>query len=307
MSVLNLENAKWLITMLAIPAVLAFVAHEYQQAQAKQQINDARLRLYTELLSKREEADTAVRRGIFDKVMERYLTPGDQGLEVKLVALELLATNFHDSLDLSPLFWQIGREVERAPAKKRAELRSELNRIADGVKDRQISGLELGNGTMGTAGHPMAQGKASMLADLRLDALTTGPTNGGKPDIDEDFSFPDPDPFGPPGGLTTRHLTLWIVDHDAARRRVWAIVHARRANKGEKDQRWAFWIDAFDFPMVNFTRVSRSERFTLVLQEYGEKKETARIRLIYFPSARIGAKDKPFIDDVISDLLRERR
>lgn len=291
MSVLNLRNAKWLIATLAIPAVLALVAHEYQQSQAKQQINDARLRLYTELLSKREEADTAVRRGIFDKVMERYLTPGDQGLEVKLVALELLATNFHDSLDLSPLFWQIGREVERAPAKKRTELRFELIRIANGVKDRQISALELGSG---------AQGKASKLADLRLDALTN---ETGKPDIDADFSFPDPDPFGP-GGLTTRHLTLWIINHDAPRRRVWAIVRARRANEGEKDQEWAFWIDTFDFPMVNFTRVSRSERFTLVLQEYEPQNAKAKIRLIYFPSARVGAKDKPFIDDVISDLLR---
>src|SRR5437660_10798773 len=84
MSVLNLENAKWLIATLAIPAALGLVAHEYQQSQAERQINDARLRLYTELLSKREEADTAVRRGIFDKVLERYLAPGDQGLQSKL-------------------------------------------------------------------------------------------------------------------------------------------------------------------------------------------------------------------------------
>src|SRR5207253_9753230 len=139
----------------------------------------------TELLSKREEADTAVRRGIFDKVLERFLAPGDQGLQAKLVALELLATNFHDSLDLSPLFWQIGREVERAPKNERTGLSHELTRIADGVKDRQISGLELGSG---------AQGQASKLVGLRLDALTT---ENGKPDIDADFSFPDPDPFAP--------------------------------------------------------------------------------------------------------------
>jgi hypothetical protein len=74
MTGLNLENAKWLIATLAIPVTLAFVAHNYQQSQAERQISDARLRLYTELLSKREEADTAVRRGIFDKVLEKYLT-----------------------------------------------------------------------------------------------------------------------------------------------------------------------------------------------------------------------------------------
>src|SRR5262249_30620064 len=114
-----------------------------------------------ELLSKREEADTAVRRGIFDKVLERYLAPGDQGLEAKLVALELLATNFHDSLDLSPLFWQIGREVERAPKNERARLSHELARIANRVKDRKIRVLDLGSG---------AKGQASKLAGLRVDA-----------------------------------------------------------------------------------------------------------------------------------------
>src|SRR5262249_60633171 len=98
MSVLNLENVKWLIATLAIPAALGLVAHEYQQSQAERQINDARLRLYTELMSKREEADTAVRRGIFDKVLERYLAPGDQGLEAERVALELVAAAFHDSV-----------------------------------------------------------------------------------------------------------------------------------------------------------------------------------------------------------------
>ena len=289
MSVLNLENAKWLIATLAIPAALGLVAHQYQQSQAERQIADARLRLYTELLSKREEADTAVRRGIFDKVLERYLAPGDQGLQAKLVALELLATNFHDSLDLSPLFWQIGRELERAPKNERTRLSHELARIADGVKDRQISGLELGSG---------AQGQASKLVGLRLDALTT---ENGKPDIDAAL-----DPFAPRGRTLTRHLKLWITAHDAPRRRVWAIVDAR-ANQGEKDQRWVFWIETFDFPMVNFTRVSRSERFTVVLQEYDPETVNAKVRLIYFPSARVGAKDKPFIDDVISDLVHERK
>ena len=41
MSVLNLENAKWLIATLAIPAALGLVAHQYQQSQAERQIADA--------------------------------------------------------------------------------------------------------------------------------------------------------------------------------------------------------------------------------------------------------------------------
>ena len=240
MSIFNLENAKWLIATLTLPAVLAFAANRYQQSQAERQINEARLRLYTELLSKREEADTGVRRGIFDKVLERYLTPGDQGLQAKLVALELLATNFHDSLDLSPLFWQIGRQVDRESEKKRPELTQQLTRIADRVKDRQISALELGSGY---------HGKASTQADLDLrpDALTN---ENGNPNIDADLSFPDPDPFPRrEEGTLTRRFKVWITAHDAEKKRVWAIVHARSNQGEEKDQqKWASGSTRSIFP-----------------------------------------------------------
>jgi len=117
---LTSKNLKLLLTTLAIPLTLAIVSYQYQSAQTERQATDARLRLYTELLSKREEADTSVRKGIFDKVLETYLKPGGKDLEAKLVALELLALNFNDSLDLSPLFWQLDREVRQPAQAKRA-------------------------------------------------------------------------------------------------------------------------------------------------------------------------------------------
>ena len=69
MSIFNLENAKWLIATLTLPAVLAFAANRYQQSQAERQINEARLRLYTELLFD------------YDSVREKLLTLPDD-LEV---------------------------------------------------------------------------------------------------------------------------------------------------------------------------------------------------------------------------------
>jgi hypothetical protein len=123
----------------------------------------------------------------------------------------------------------------------------------------------------------------------------------GNPNIDADLSFPDPDPFPRrEEGTLTRRFKVWITAHDAEKKRVWAIVHARSNQGEEKDQqKWGFWLDTFDFPMANFTRVSRSERFALVLQDYEppKKKEKVdgdkvpKVKLIYFPSARVGAKD----------------
>src|SRR5712692_4461701 len=60
---------------------------------------DARLRLYTELMSRREQSDTALREDMFKSIVGTFLTPSTAKLEQKLLSLELLAYNFHESLE----------------------------------------------------------------------------------------------------------------------------------------------------------------------------------------------------------------
>jgi hypothetical protein len=276
---LSFENLKWLIGTLAVPVALGYVSSNYERAQTERQTNEARLRLYTELLSKREEADTSVRKGIFDKVLETYLKPGSQDLGAKLVALELLALNFNESLDLSPLFWQLAQQIEAEPAKRRAELAKQLQRIARDVKERQIALLE----AVGTKRD----------ASLELDELATA-----GPVIDADLNFPDLDPFAPEGRQVKRHFKVEVAEHDPANRRAWVRVSSN-------ESQWAFWVDTFDFPLVNFTRISKSERFAVVLKRYDPP--SAQLTFVYFPSSRSGVKDRPFIDEVISNLVHQPR
>jgi hypothetical protein len=276
---LKLDNLKWLITTAAIPVTLAILAQQYQGAQTERQANEARLRLYTELLSKREEAETGVRRGIFDKVIEKYLKPEGENIAEKLVALDLLAVNFNDSLDLSPLFWQIDRQIQRQIEQGRdvGDLPRQLDRIANAVKDRQIDALEA---VGARADAPIYFAESDKLGPL----------------IDKDLSFTDPDPHAPKGQKVKRHFIVELIEHDAVQRR--SLLRLRC------DRRESFvWVDPFDFPLVNFIRMSKSERFTVVLVRY--RPDDAQLRLIYFPSSRSGVKDKPFLDEVISDLLRK--
>jgi hypothetical protein len=301
---LSFETLKWLLTTLAIPLSLGVVSYQYQSAQTERQVTDARLRLYTELLSKREEADTGVRKGIFDRVLETYLKPETQDLESKIVALELLAVNFNDSLDLSPLFWQISREIQQPEQKgKRPFLTTQLDRITNDVKDRQIEVLE----SVG----------ASTDVEINLDRLQN---DSGKA-IDTDLSFLDTDPAAPKDQKLTRHFTVEVAEYEPAGRRVWVFVTHRARPLDECGRKtWrifsvscvegkeilsGFWVDVFDFPLTNFTRTSKSERFTVVLRRY--KPPTANLTIIYFPSSRSGVKDKPFIDEVISNLRATTR
>ena len=282
---LSFDALKWLLATLLIPLCLAILSYQYQSAQTDRQATDAKLRLYTELLSKREEADTGVRKGIFDKVLETYLKPGAGDLEAKLVALELLALNFNDSLDLSPLFWQIDRQIRQPKhAKQLPFLLKQLERITNDVKDRQIEVLE-------SVGE-------SKEVDVNLEGLQN---DSGKA-IDQDLSFVDPDPAAANDQRRTRHFTIEIAEHDPVGRRIWVFVtHKHKDNA--KESLSEFWVDVFDFPLTNFVRTSKSERFTMVMRRY--KPPMATLTLIYFPSSRSGVKDKPFLDEVISDLRRK--
>lgn len=67
-------------------------------------------------------------------------------------------------------------------------------------------------------------------------------------------------------------------------------------------RRWIFWLDPYDFPLVNFGTLSRDERFALVLDRYDDGYGTAWLRLAYFPASRSGAKDKPHVAEVTSRL-----
>ena len=272
---LKLDNLKWLIATAAIPVTLTILSQQYQDAQTERQTNEARLRLYTELLSKREEAETGVRRGIFDKVLEKYLKPEGQNLAEKLVALDLLALNFNDSLDLSPLFWQIDGQVRQA--QDGGDLPRQLERIVNAVKDRQMDALEA------------VGDKVDATVDFaEWDKL--GPL------IDKSLSFTDPAPDAPKGQQVKRHFIVELIEHDAVQRRFLLRVRF--------DQRESLvWVDLFDFPLVNFIRMSKSERFTVVLMRYTP--DDAQLRLIYFPSSRSGVRDKPFLDEVFSALLRK--
>jgi len=280
------KNVQWLLTALLIPFTLAYLNKQYQDGQSARQDTEARLRLYTELLSKREEADTTLRKGIFDRVLETYQKE-TKNTDEKIVALELLSTNFTESLDLSPLFWQILREIQQPRQKVNSRtLMERLERLSSQVKDRQLELLL-------TAGDKED-------GNFNTDALSTAANNSfemEKP-IDRDFTFVDPDATDSDKQKQTRHFTVFPVEHDQKGRRVFVSVeHGKPNSKLETN---SFWLDEFDFPLTNFSRISTSERFALVMRHYDPP--NVALALIYFPSSRSGVKDKPYIDEVLSGL-----
>jgi hypothetical protein len=301
------DNQKWLIEKLTLPLVLALLTIVFQwsanqrsraeiaAADQRAQV-ESRNRLYTELLHKREDADAAVRQAVFNKLMDRYLSPEPKDLDDKLVALELLAVNFHDSLNLSPLFWQIDRQITQLGNRASPLLREHLARVSQGVKDRQMSFLAPEDFAKAL---PVALAAVPSIAlptegCIAIEALSQADPSGST--LQVDASYRDSDG----GGTQTLHrrrFTVAVDCKDPLQLRLRLIV-----SDAATSQRWIFWVDLYDFPLVTFTPLSRDERFALVLDRYDDGFGLAWLRLAYFPASRSGAKDKPHVADVMSRL-----
>lgn len=272
------ETVKWWVNTLALPVALAVATIVYQYAAADRVATEGRDKLYTELLSKREEAEADVRRNVFEKVLGTALIPAQGDMEQRIVALELLALNFHESINLSPLYWQLARQIADEPSERRDRYTKQLERIAENVKARQIELLDVFG----------AKREATIIF------AEVARTNLLSPLISDKLTFKDPDVRGPQPEFE-RQFDVEVVDHDAVLRRLLVRVH-----DGKKQ--WTLWVDQFDFPLVDFVRISRWERFAVILGSYTA--DSASLRFLYFPSSRGGVKDKPFIDDVISGLRK---
>jgi hypothetical protein len=270
------ETTKTILTVLAIPLALAYLSHRYEATTAKNQAADARLRLYTELLTSREQADSGLRKDMFGKVLDTFMTKRNGDVDQQLVELELLAANFQDSLNLSPLFRQLRRQINAQPPKDKPELMERLETVANDVKARQIEALELVGAKMdGTVNF------------AQLSAGTSAPV------VDKELSFSDPGSTDSGTGLHKRHFHVEVMEWDKDQHRLLVQVH-------DGAKQWVIAVDPFDFPLVDYTRISNTERFTVAMTSYTD--EYAQLKFLYFPSSRSGVSDKPYIDQVLASL-----
>ena len=63
-----------------------------------------------------------------------------------------------------------------------------------------------------------------------------------------------------------------------------------------------FQVGLFDFPLIDNTRLSNSERVTVSVTDLNS--DVLAIAIAYFPASRASLKDKPYYDEVITQLVR---
>jgi hypothetical protein len=250
---------------------------------------DARERLYSELMSRREDSESALRKDMFASIITSFLSKSDsrsagsgEELEARVLNLELLSYNFHESLNLTPLFLHLVRAIHEAPITREARLQflDRLRRMAAEINRREGDLLE-------SAGD-------SREWDVNLDSV---PRDEG-PSLQLDDATLTVDTI-------TRVFRVSAVGVDPAREELKLRVEVITGDPSAdtRSQQTTFNVGFFDFPMVDNTRLSRDQRYAVVLQQFDASH--ARIRLLYFPGSRASLRERPYYEEILENLRRQ--
>jgi len=267
-----------LFTAIAI-ALFGFITSSKQD---ERQALDSNTRLYSELMSRREESESALRKDMLVSIISSFLNPDRTNLNNDVLSLELLAYNFHESLNLKPLFLDLMRRIkyaeaiEQSPEKKAAYAgyQERLEGVAREIARKQMIVLE----------------GAGKRFDRTIDLST------------------DPD------GTTLEHATLTLdsvqtdldidvvhVDRETREVVVSVSIETPDPAQGRQTKVATFTVSFFDFPMIDNLRLAQGQRCALVLTNFSD--HSADLTAVLFPGAYASLKEKPYYNEVLESVL----
>lgn len=279
-----------LITAMTI-ALISYFGSVYLN---NKQDNESKIRLYTELMSSREQAESALRKDMFNSILGTILKDS-HSLDENILQLELLAYNFHESLNLMPLFVYLNRQIAlEKDFSKREEFRKRLYKMARDITSKQISSLE------------GAASRETMFITF------TGDSNVYQPGQSQELAINWTD-------SKTFYDTVRLAEAENAYKRV-VFIKANSFNVDEKsvnirldvettiNEKYSnmvtqeFTIDYFQFPMIDNTRLSNDMRCAVVMRDF-DYPNFIEIDILYFPGSHSSLKEKPYYDEVVKKLL----
>jgi len=197
-------------------------------------------------------------------------------LDEKLLNLELLAYNFHETMDLKPLFADLERQIttDQANSGKKIYL-DRLTTLARNITRSQMIVLE----------------EDGQKKDLSID-LGALPKSPGGINL-------EPVNLNLNGIQRSFLLTVTGVDKNTHELQCRLAVNIHET----PDTTFAdLSVGFYDFPMIENTQLTHDQRCTVVLNHL--KDDSADVTLLLFPGSRASFKERPFYEDVIRNLQK---
>jgi len=259
-----------LLTALAVALLGYYTSSILRQSE----VRETNQRVYTELMSSREQAESGLRKDMFLSIMQIFLRPEGAGVESKMLNLEMLANNFSESLNLKPLFSHMERQISTSPSSEKKDYKERLDQVAKEVTNRQMVLLEMvGRKFSRTVDFEKLRGSPGGL-ELEPEKLVLN-------NIDREFM-------------------LSVNGYDPQQRELTIELGVRTPRESSNVQRRTFIVGLYDFPMIDNTRLSGDQRAAVVLNQINEG--GADLTLVYFPGSYASLKEKVSYDEVVENL-----
>jgi hypothetical protein len=307
-----------LVKVLALPLVTLVLGYWFNSSLNERQQIDNNVRLYAEMMGRREEADSNLRKDMFNSILATFMTrdpslkiTAEDQIRQQILSLELLAYNFHESLDIGPLFKDVGRRIPNDETPTSVDLRGRLESVALQVIEHQLTALsDVGSVERGNA-------LPDKIKDLQA-YLMFGARAVSDPAVrpGEGVSRVCLSAEAADGSRRYRQFMLELIGGNQAAHEVQVRLYVSRPLtadecrqpaldlEGQREIDTNFIVGLFDFPMIDNTRLAGSERCSVSLIALNAN--VVSVALAYFPASRASLKDKPYYDEVIRGLVRGR-
>jgi hypothetical protein len=212
-------------------------------------------------------------------IIQSFLQPASASLDTKVLNLELLVYNFHESLNLRPLFTHLKKQVAGSRDGAKQEYLERLDKAAREVVRKQMLVLE----------------GAGKKFDRTIDLETLWKTPGGIPLEEATLTLEN----------IKRDFRIVVIEAHSKIKEVKVRLEIRTPKEPPADVETnvaEFWVGFFDFPIIDNTRLSSDQRCAIVLTAFGES--SADITAIYFPGSYASLKEKPYYQEVVQNLLK---
>ncbi|HHT9123423.1 MAG TPA: hypothetical protein ACFYEF_11195, partial [Candidatus Wunengus sp. YC63] len=288
---------------------IAFVGYITSSSLERTKTNESHVQLYAELMGNREEAESALRKDMFNSIIGSFLNPQSISLEENMLNLELLVANFNESLNLKPLFIHLRKKIqELEPGDEtgnKLKYMERLNKVAREITRKQLLVLE-------GAGKKFS--KTIVLGRLKQDDKDKRRFYQDPEDPKEYYKSEEPLSLGE----TERIFRIVVLEADSKTKeikvRLEVITPDDSNGGGDIEDTYIaaeFWVGFFDFPMIDNIRLSHDQRCSIILDNFYESSQlgnsTANITLIAFPGSHASLKEKPYYEEIVHNLLNTRK
>ena len=287
-----------------------------------------RAKVYMQVMSEREKADTAIRQEMFKTLLTNYLgrfednknaTEYEESFRKRIMFLNLLTLNFQEYLNARPLFEDVYSRLEKAEERDKkdgkayriwGELQKDLFRVAKNAASSQ-SAMLTHSGLSRTFN--LAKGKAVCIRLYPVDNLVEltdkfekQPLLDRKTESCSDASVQDSQRMDK--GSPAIDVELEEVNEAAVRVKVTPYQESFRngtLNFVRALKPIKFEVSFFDLPYMDNTRLFDGSRFALLLSHVNKKEEAAEINAIIFKGEFMSLRDRPFFEEMLQKLNQE--